>query len=154
MADPPPIPDNVQTREAYDQHRTNPQCATCHAHMDPLGFAFENFDAVGRHRTTEAGRPVNTAGLIPNLDGKDVAFTGAPGVVNALVASQEARTCLATQWMLYALARPLTPSDDASLKTVRDALERSSLDLRELAVAIVKTDAFRVRAAATGEVTE
>ena len=77
---PPPPPPNVPAledttadgrprsmREAMEQHRANPVCASCHAQMDPLGFALENFDAVGRWRTrSESGGPIDTSGVLPD----------------------------------------------------------------------------------------
>ena len=53
-------------RERLETHRRNPACASCHARMDPLGFALENFDAIGRWRTTDAGRPIDAGGMFPD----------------------------------------------------------------------------------------
>ena len=80
-APPPPPPANVPAlitenkssgkalsmREAMAQHRTNPACAGCHARMDPIGFALDNFDAVGRYRTiSESGDPIDSSGTFPD----------------------------------------------------------------------------------------
>ena len=51
---------------AWSSHRTNPQCAACHARMDPLGFALENFDAIGVWRTTEVNKPIDASGELPD----------------------------------------------------------------------------------------
>src|SRR5204862_8331176 len=73
---PPPPPPNVPAledntvssllpmRERLQQHRANPECANCHQQMDAVGFALENFDAVGRWRQTDAGRPVDASGSL------------------------------------------------------------------------------------------
>ena len=78
-APPPPPPPNVpeleendveheprSLRERLEAHRRNAACAGCHARMDPLGFALENFDAIGRWRTTDAGRPIDASGMLPD----------------------------------------------------------------------------------------
>jgi len=91
---PPPPPPNVPPlkeaadsgkvltmRERMAQHRANPACAGCHKLMDPIGFSLENYDAVGRWRTTEGGVPVDAAGSLP--DGST--FTGAAGLRQALL---------------------------------------------------------------------
>ena len=78
---PPPPPPNVpefpetteseghqpkSVRERMEQHRKNPICASCHSKIDPLGFAFENFDGIGAWRTTDSGTPVDASGILPD----------------------------------------------------------------------------------------
>ena len=89
-APPPPPPPDVpalpesgeggkpaSVRERLEQHRKNPVCATCHAPMDPLGFALENFDAIGKWRTIERGRrPIDASGAFP--DGTKFRGSGGP----------------------------------------------------------------------------
>src|SRR6185295_8653077 len=67
----PPFPDdaasaNASVREKMEQHRKSPVCAACHARLDPLGFAFENFDGVGKWRETDAGKKVDASGYFPD----------------------------------------------------------------------------------------
>jgi hypothetical protein len=152
VVDPPPVAPGVQTREAYAKLTSPPACAGCHAVLNPLGFAFEGFDAVGRHRTTEAGRPVDTTGSIV-LDGNRVAFGGALDLLAAIGTSVEARSCLVDQWMMFALGRPLEPGDEPSRAAVRAAFERRGHELHELVVALVTSDSFRLRVPAEEEVT-
>ena len=89
---PPPPPPNVPAlktegdkagetlsmREAMVQHRANPACAGCHARMDPIGFAMENFDAVGQWRDSDAGKPIDVSSILP--DGTE--FNGMAGLKN------------------------------------------------------------------------
>ena len=63
-------------RQRMEEHRVNPACAVCHKLMDPLGFALENFDAIGGWRDTEAGSPIDSSGVLP--DGTQ--FQGASGL--------------------------------------------------------------------------
>ena len=72
--DVPPLPESAggdtltSMRERMEAHRANPICASCHTRMDPIGFALEHFDAVGRWRDTEAGTPIDTSGTLPAVD--------------------------------------------------------------------------------------
>src|SRR5438045_2584995 len=71
-ADVPELPkddaakDGLTFRQRLEQHRTRAECAACHSRMDPIGFGLENFDPVGRWRTTQAGQPVDSAGVLTN----------------------------------------------------------------------------------------
>src|ERR671925_2306889 len=56
----------ASVRARLEQHRQNPVCAACHARMDPLGFALENFDAVGKWRTREGDKPIDTSAVLPD----------------------------------------------------------------------------------------
>ena len=113
---PPPPPPNVPAlnerdaqgkalsmRAQMEQHRANPVCATCHRLMDPLGFALENFDGVGRWRTTDAGAPIDASGVLP--DG--TAFRGLAELRQVLLQKQrEQFVWTATDRLLtYALGR-------------------------------------------------
>jgi hypothetical protein len=149
--DPPPVAPGVQTREAYERLTSPPACAGCHAIINPPGFAFEGFDAVGRHRTHEAGRPVDTTGTL-SLDGQTVRFSGALDLMRIIGGSAEARDCLVEQVMRYALGREVTAGDDRSKAAIRAAFDASALDLPAVIVALVQTDSFRKRAITPGEV--
>src|SRR5262249_7984821 len=76
---------NMTMRQRMDQHRVNPACASCHARMDPLGFALENFDAIGRWRTAEGNTPIDSSGVLP--DGTK--FQGAAGLREILLSHPE-----------------------------------------------------------------
>jgi hypothetical protein len=122
---PPDVPDLPEkggdgqpksVRELMEQHRRNPGCASCHRLMDPLGFALENFDAIGQYRTVgESGRPLDTSGTLP--DG--AAFTGLEGLQRALL-SRPREFAFATieKLLTYALGRGLTPADAAAVRNI------------------------------------
>ncbi|HVJ20899.1 MAG TPA: DUF1588 domain-containing protein, partial [Polyangiaceae bacterium] len=101
---PPAVDPRLSTRERFAQHSSDPGCATCHELMDPIGFAFEHYDAVGRYRDVDGGKPVDAQG---ELVGTDVAgtFDGVPELGQRLVASEDVRRCVATQWFRYAFGR-------------------------------------------------
>ena len=127
---PPPLPnvpdlkDNtvsatLSVRERLAAHRANAQCASCHNLMDPIGFALENFDAVGRWRTLEEGQPVDASGGLP--DGST--FTGVSGLEEGLLSRPEIFVGTLTEKLLtFALGRGVEHYDAPAIrKIVRDA---------------------------------
>jgi hypothetical protein len=145
----PPAP-GVTTRQRFAEHSSSP-CASCHLLFDPIGFAFENYDGIGRYRTTDNGQPVDASGTL-ELGSKSVTFNSAIDLMPALAASDDVRACVATQWMRYLLRREESKGDMASLAAVQKVFRDSSYDMRELLVAIVSSDAFTRRTPAAGEV--
>lgn len=150
----PPDPDpSLTTRERFQQHRTDPACSGCHSMMDPIGFGFENYDAVGQYRTEENGLAIDPTGELLMTSDADGEFVGAVELANRLAASEQARACFATQWFRFAMGRNESPVDDCALREVLDAFEASDGNVQETIVAITKTDAFRHRRViVTGEV--
>jgi hypothetical protein len=145
----PPAP-NLTTRERFAEHAMNP-CATCHQLTDPIGFAFENYDAIGAWRTTEQGKKVDASGVLA-LSGSDLKFNDAVELARGLATSKDARECLATQWLRYFTRRNESAGDSASLAAANEAFAKSSYDMRELLVALTKTRAFTHRSPSAGEV--
>jgi cytochrome c553 len=154
---PPPPPANVPgletaageapttIRERLESHRANPACASCHQIMDPLGFAMENFDAVGGWRTLEAGRPVDASGAF--TDGR--AINGAAELREALLADPGVFADTVTRkLMTYALGRGLQYYD---MPVVRRVLERARDDnykFSDIVLGIVDSAPFKMRAKA------
>ena len=92
-------------RELMSQHRANPTCAACHRLMDPIGFALENFDAVGAWRTSEPGGPIDASAELP--DGTKV--DGVAALREAIVRRPEVfATTMAEKLLTYGLGRGLT----------------------------------------------
>ncbi len=151
---PPTVPENVQTREAYAEHSTSPACAGCHVQMDPLGFGFEHFDAIGRYRDMEAGRPIDATGTILGLDGADVSFDGVASLMQVIAESQEGQRCFVQQMARYALNRALGEFDTVALDESFAAFKNAALDPRALIPALVTSKSFRYRVPAAGEVTQ
>ena len=102
-------------RARLEEHRKNPVCAACHSSMDPLGFALENFDATGKWRTTDAGAPINSSGVLPN----GTKFEGPTGLRDALLARKEQFVQAMTEKLLaYALGRQLEAYDMPAVRKV------------------------------------
>lgn len=144
----PPDPDpDLTTRERFDQHRTDPSCAGCHVLMDPIGFGFEQYDAIGRWRTEENGLPIDASGEVHASADIDGEFVGAVELAHRLAGSEQARSCFATQWYRFAMGRTESEADACALREVLDAFEAADGDVLEAVVAITRTDAFRHRRA-------
>lgn len=134
-------------RQRMEQHRADPNCAVCHKQMDPLGFALENFDPVGRWRTTDAGLPINATDQLP--DGRR--FSGPDEFRRMLkeTAQREFVTCLIEKLMVYALGRGMEESDRCTLVQMTDELLETNGSLRDAVLAVVASEQFRkVRVAA------
>jgi hypothetical protein len=126
-----------------EAHRANPACSGCHKLMDPLGFAMENFDAVGHWRTTsEAGTPVDASGEL--LDGTKV--DGPVTLRNALLAHKEDFVGTVTSKLLtYALGRGVEYYDEPAIrKIVRDAAA-DNYRWSSLILGIVRSAPFQMR---------
>jgi hypothetical protein len=129
-------------RQRMEQHRKNPSCANCHAKMDPLGFAFENYDAVGRFRTHDGKFPVDPAGVLP--DGKT--FKG-PAELKAILKEKKdlfAR-CMAEKMLTYALGRGVEHNDKLAVDGIVAALAKNDYRFSTLVGEIVKSYPFRMR---------
>ncbi len=149
----PPLPEPLPgqtTRERVSVH-SDSACATCHKLLDPIGFAFENYDAIGAYRTTDAGKPVDASGVFP-LGSGELKFKNAIELLPQLAKTPEVQDCMVTQWWRYALRRGELPSEEPSLKLVREAFQQSGHDMRELLVAFTRTRAFSHRKPSLDEV--
>jgi len=139
---PPAVP-GQSARQRFVAHTANPTCAGCHLFIDPVGFGFENYDAIGRFQTTEGGKPVDASGEIKGSVDLDGPFVGAVALGRKLVASSQVRRCFAKQWFSFAHGRADEAGDAASVAVALDRFTAAGGDVRELMVALVKTEAFR-----------
>jgi hypothetical protein len=157
---PPPPPPGVEglddgsaaeqglsVRQRLERHRADPACAACHAIMDPMGFGLENFDAIGRYRTTDAGQPLDATGILP--DGSS--FENAEELGALLASDARLRECVAERLSTYALGRGVDgASEEVLLEDLQRALAASDGSLTALISAVVSSPAFRMRAPDTG----
>ena len=106
-------------KEAMQLHRANPACASCHSKMDPIGFAMETFDATGRYRTEENGRPIDNSSNLP--DGTPV--TGIDGVRQLILKSPDLFVeAMTGKLLMYALGRNVQYYDEPAIRAIaRDA---------------------------------
>jgi hypothetical protein len=141
----------LSTRERYAEHGKEACATACHTILDPLGFAFEHYDAIGGWRDMDGGKAVDASGVL-ELGGKQKTFKDALELSALLAQASEVRECMARQWLRFALRRHENPGDTASVLAALETFGKSGYDLRELMVALTKTRAFTHRVASPGEV--
>ena len=126
-------------RQKLEAHMTNDGCAACHKYMDPLGFPLENFDAIGKYRTTDNGLPVDPSG---SFDG--VAVADANGLGVAASQSVTVAQCLVRKYYAYAVGHEERDVDGSVLNTLATAFKASGFKMRDLILAVATNDAFSV----------
>jgi hypothetical protein len=155
---PPPPPPDVpaleekgnpaephSVRERLEQHRASPACAGCHQMMDPLGFALENFDAVGAWRTRDEGVPIDASGQL--VDGTKV--DGVVTLRQAILKRPEMFVGTLTEKLLvYALGRGLSYHDMPVVRGVVDDAAKRDFRFSSLILGIVRSTPFQMRTAA------
>jgi len=142
---PPAVEAGVSTRERLSEHEANPSCASCHALMDPIGFGFENYDAVGQYRTTDGNQPVNANGSIIATEDINGTFDGVAQLASMLVRSVQVQECFPQQWFRFMMSRFEQAPDNCSMRSIIDAFHTSGTNLNALPQALVESDAFLYR---------
>ena len=129
-------------RQRLEQHRKNPACASCHQRMDPLGFALENYNAIGEWRTRDGDFPIDASGVLP--DGRS--FVGARQLKGILLAkkAQFVRN-LSEKMLTYALGRGVESYDRCNIDTMMKTIAARDYRFSALVTAVVESDAFRKR---------
>jgi len=129
-------------RQRMEQHRANPVCATCHARMDPLGFALENFDALGKWRTTEGGTPIDSSGQLP--DGTK--FQGPAELRKILLQRREQFVTTLTEKLLtYALGRGLEHYDQPVVRKIVRQAAANNYRWSSLISGVIESTPFQMR---------
>jgi hypothetical protein len=132
----------LSMRERMEEHRNNPACSGCHSIMDPIGFAMENFDAVGAWRSHEARVPIDASGQL--LDGTKV--DGIVELRKALLKQPEKFVGTVTEkLMIYALGRGLGYYDMPTLRLIVRESARNNYRFSSLISGIVKSTPFQMR---------
>lgn len=142
----PPDPDpSLTTREAFAVHSANDACAGCHVLIDGIGFGFEHYDALGRFRITENGKPIDATGDVVLTQDADGAFDGAPELARRLADSEHVQRCMTTQAFRFAYGRGENPADDCAREALFQAFVDGGYRYDALLVGLVQSDAFRFR---------
>jgi mono/diheme cytochrome c family protein len=150
---PPPPPDVPALDEAkigaagsmrhqMEEHRTNPVCASCHSKMDPLGFGFENFNAIGQWRTEDGKFHIDASGTLP--DGR--VFNG-PSELEMLLRKDKAAfaECVTDKLLTYALGRGLERYDKRTVRDIAKRIESDNYRFSKLVIEIVNSLPFQMR---------
>jgi mono/diheme cytochrome c family protein len=152
---PPPPPQNfdleskghdgrvLTMREAMELHRANAICQSCHARMDPIGFALENYDGVGKWRDRDAGGVIDASGKLPG----GVQFEKAAGLKKILVSDyrDQFEDTVTEKFLTYALGRGLEYYDKPAVRSIMRQAERDNFRISALIGAIVKSTPFQMR---------
>jgi hypothetical protein len=141
--EPPEEPETpiVTTRDFFTWKTSMAECRGCHYQINPAGFAFEDFDAIGRHRTEEAGAPIDASGVL-ELRMQELAFEGGKEFSAQIAQRPEAQACYAQNWLRYLWGRADTDADLRTLTTIRQGLTRADYGVRELLLDITASAAF------------
>jgi Protein of unknown function (DUF1592)/Protein of unknown function (DUF1588)/Protein of unknown function (DUF1595)/Protein of unknown function (DUF1587)/Protein of unknown function (DUF1585) len=143
-----PVGGGITTREHFAEHSNNAMCASCHRLMDPIGFGFEHYDAFGRRREQDNGRPVDASGSVYSAAG-DVPFDGLPGLTTYLSteASDTVNACLVRYWSYFAFGAAGWSEDQCTYDSIIEQAKLDGFALKTVAKAIVNTPRFTRRLA-------
>jgi hypothetical protein len=144
---PPEVDPTKSTRERFAAHTAEPSCKACHELMDPIGFVFESYDALGRYRDSDGDAPVDSSGWISGSEDADGELANARELAERLAASGQVRDCFATQVFRFGFGRFEAPADACSLAEAQEMFAAADGDLRELLVALTQTESFLHRRA-------
>ena len=144
----PPFPTNdgqaqpTSVRARMEQHRRNPVCAACHAQLDPMGFGFENFDAIGQWRDSDSGTHIDASGSFPN----GVAFGGPVDLRRGLLEYRdEFMATVARKLMTYALGRGVEAYDMPAVRTITRDAAAAQYHWSSLILGVVRSLPFQMR---------
>jgi hypothetical protein len=138
---PPTITPGTTARERFAQHDAVAGCSTCHAFMDPIGLAFENYDGIGKWRTTESGLPIDASGMLTGTD-VDGPFVGVVQLAKKLASSQQVAACAVRQLFRFGFGRYETPEDAPTLTALAASFHTSREQVIELLVAMTQVPTF------------
>ena len=130
-------------RQRMEQHRADPNCASCHARMDPIGFGFENYDGIGAWREKEGEFPIDASGKLVSGD----SFKGAAEFKRILLKQRrdEFIRCLTEKTLTYALGRGLEYYDQCAVDQITQSLAKNRYKLSSLITEVIKSTPFQRR---------
>ncbi|HET7714730.1 MAG TPA: DUF1592 domain-containing protein, partial [Bauldia sp.] len=144
--DVPPLPDtreneSLPLRTRLEEHRANAACASCHALLDPMGFALENYDAIGRWRVTEGSRPLDTSGQL--ISGERFQDWSELRELLVRTSQDDFRQCLTEHLLTYALGREVTYRDKLAVRDITDRNKSADQGFQDLILAICESVPFQ-----------
>lgn len=142
LPEPDPNDPPANMRERFARHVESPNCAGCHASIDPIGFAFENYDGLGRYRTEDVYGLVDASGVLVGNGDADGPFADFGEFNERLAASEVVPGCVTEKMFEVALGRPLDTAE-SELETLRDAARDDGWNLRSMATRMTAAESFR-----------
>jgi hypothetical protein len=144
----PPPPDGQRTmRERLAHHSADPTCAVCHAQIDPLGLAFEIYDGLGRHRSTDLGKPIDAAGALTGAAPEGARFNDGLELMKLLGGSPTVAACFVSTMFRYAHGREPGTEDACAIDRLSQRFGGSGGNIVDLAVAVATDSSFIQRRA-------
>jgi hypothetical protein len=134
---------DMTTRERVALQTKPTTCQTCHSMINPLGFALESFDAVGRFRTKEKKRPIDATGSYKTISGDEVQFDGARQLAEFLAQSDETHRCFVQQLFHYLVKQPVAAYGSQQLSDLESAFAKADFSIQDLMVEIMKTSVLK-----------
>jgi Protein of unknown function (DUF1592)/Protein of unknown function (DUF1588)/Protein of unknown function (DUF1585) len=138
----PDLHPNLTTRERVTLQTKPESCVSCHGLINPLGFTLEHFDAIGRYRSEENGRPVDASGCYETRKGEIVRFGGVKDLATFLANSDETHTAFVQQLFHYLVKQPIRAYDPRTLPELKRFFAANDFNLRKLMVEIMATSAL------------
>jgi len=151
VIEPPELDPDKTTKEQYEEIGQNAACAPCHDLMNPIGFTFEHYDAIGQWRDTQNGKPIDATGEVIATDDLDGDYDGAVALAGALAESQQVAECVTSQWFRFAYNRSVSAEDSCTTQLLEESFAASGQDIKELLVQLTQTNAFLYRRAVVAE---
>ncbi|MFO0889936.1 MAG: DUF1592 domain-containing protein [Isosphaeraceae bacterium] len=141
----PDLHAGLTTRERVTLQTSPKSCQMCHAMINPLGYTLENFDAVGRFRKEEQGKPIDPTGTYQSRSGDSVTLKGARALAGYLAGSEEAHTAFVQQLFHYLVKQPIRAFGSQELTELREYFEHHEFNIRKLMVEIMASSALTPR---------
>lgn len=138
----PNLHPDLTTRERIAMQTNSKNCQSCHAMINPLGFTLENFDAIGRFRMEEKGKPIDAKGLYVAKTGETVKFGGVRDLAKFLAASEETHTAFSSQLFHYLVKQPVRAYGPNEAASLRKSFADNQFSIRKLLAEIAVTAAL------------
>jgi hypothetical protein len=135
---------NMTNRERLISHVQTPACASCHDIFDPIGFAMENYDPIGRYRTMDKGKMIDGSGSIP-LGNGTISFTNFIDFIDKLSKTPELYACFSTQYFSFSTGRNFDEINACERKTITDEFVKSGYKVQNLVMSVVNSPSFTAR---------
>ena len=140
---PPELHPDLTTRERVNLQTSSASCQSCHSMINPLGFSLEQFDAVGRYRNEEGGRPIDAKGSYITRSGQTVEFTGVRELANFLASSEEAHESFVEQMFAYMIKQPVRAFGSNQVAELRQSFAQKNFNVRSLLVEMMTSSAIK-----------
>jgi hypothetical protein len=142
----PDLHAGLTTRERVELQTSPKSCQMCHGMINPLGYSLENYDAIGRYRREEKGKPINASGSYQTRAGDSVKFNGPRELANFVVDSEDSHSAFVQQLFHYLIKQPIRAFGSQEAGVLREFFVNHGFNVRKLVVEVIATTALTPRA--------